>query len=189
MTMASTSTSSDTATTWEIDPARSRVTFAVHKRLLLVPLTVRGRFTDVAGTISLNAARPAASHVVTTIGAASLVTGNSMAGRQRDKHLRGPDFLDVERFPAITFASRGVLPVDAAAGHYRISGDLTIRGVTRAVELDTRAAPDQDPRLPRLKFTATTALNRHEFGLGWRSLRIGVGDEVTIALDVEAVRE
>ncbi len=188
MTTPATAHDTDTATTWEIDSARSRVSFAVHKRLLVVPLNVRGRFADVAGTISLSTARPASSHVAATIRAASVSTGNSMASRMRDKHLRGPDFLDVERFPTITFHSRAVTPVDPAAGSYRISGDLTIHGVTRPVELDTHAAPEQDPRLSRLTFSATTSLNRRDFGLTWRALYLGVGDEIAVALEVEADR-
>ncbi|HLZ71498.1 MAG TPA: YceI family protein [Dehalococcoidia bacterium] len=188
MTTPATANDSDTATTWQIDPARSRVSFAVHKRQLVVPRRVRGRFTEVAGTIALNAAQPSESHVAATIQTASVTTGNSMESRMRDKHLRGRDFLDVERYPAITFESRVVTPVDPAAGSYRISGDLTIHGVTRPVELETHAAPEQDPRLPRLSFSATTVVNRRDFGLTWRAWYLGVGDELAISIDIEAVR-
>lgn len=189
--MASSSTAAtgaDTATTWAIDPARSRVSFAVHKRQLIIPRRVRGHFAEVAGTIALNAARPAGSHVAATIQAASLTTGDGMESRMRDKHLRSSKFLDVERFPTITFESRTVTPIDPDAGTYRIAGELTIHGVTRPVELETQAAPEQNPRLSRLSFSATTVLNRREFGLSWRAWYLGVGDELAISLEVEAVR-
>lgn len=177
-----------TATTWAIDAARSRVSFSVHKRQLVIPRTVRGRFTELAGTVRLSAARPAESHVAATIQAASLTTGDGMEGRMRDKHLRGPAFLDVGRFPTITFESRAVTPVEPASGDYRIAGDLTIHGVARAVELALHAAPEQNPRLPRLAFSATTVLNRRDFGLSWRSWYLGVGDRIVVTLEVEAVR-
>lgn len=184
----SAATNADTATTWTIDPTRSRASFTVHKRQFVIPRTVHGRFTEVAGTIALNAAQPAHAHVAATIQAASLSTGHSMEGRMRDKHLRSPAFLDVERFPAIRFESREVTPVDAQAGAYRIAGDLTIHGVTRAVVLEMHAAPEQDPRLARLAFSAATVINRRDFGLTWRSWYLGIGDKLAISIEVEAVR-
>lgn len=176
---------SEALSTWQIDPERSRVAFAVHKRLLLVRhLIVEGTFADVAGTIELDATAPERSHVDVAIQVASVTTGNAM----RDKHLRGRLFFDVKRFPTIGFQSRYVTPLDPAAGAYRIGGDLTIRDVTRPVELDVFAAPDQDPWAERLRFRATVTLNRHDFGLHFRSPVIRIGDAAAITLDVEAVR-
>jgi polyisoprenoid-binding protein YceI len=172
--------------TWTIDASRSRVTFTVRKRRFLVQhLTVEGRFPEVTGTIVLDAAAPERSHVAATLQTASLDTRN----RRRDKHLRSAAFFDVERFPTISFESRAVTPIDPAAGTYRITGELTVRGVTRTVDLDTTVGPERDPRQPRLRFAATTRLDRHAFGLNWNSLLIKIFDEVTVLLEIDALRQ
>lgn len=179
-------TSANTATTWQIDPNRSRVTFTARKRMfLIVRLMVQGRFAEVNGTITLDAIVPANSSVTAAIQAASIDTGK----RMRDKHVRGEPFFDVEQFPTISFESVAVTQLDAAAGEYRIAGDLTIRGVTRRVVLDTHITPDQHPRLPRLQFTATTRLNRRDFGLNFNSPVLRIGDEISITLEIDAVRQ
>lgn len=185
MTTSTARPRSETISTWQIDPTRSRVAFAVGKRLFFVHrVTVEGTFADVAGGITLDAAAPERSHVAVAIQAASVTTGNAM----RDKHLRGGHFFDVQRFPTIGFQSRTVTPLDPVAGHYRIDGELTIRGVARAVALDVFAAPEQDPRAERLQFHATVTLNRHDFGIHFRSPVIAISAEAAITLDIEAVR-
>jgi polyisoprenoid-binding protein YceI len=124
-----------------------------------------------------------------TFAAASLWSGEP----ERDDHLRSEDFLHVERFPSISFRSTKVEP--AARNEYRVSGDLTIRGVARPVALDVRylgqgRSPFDDTRAG---FTATTRINRHDFGASWNAEMqdggVVVGDDVFITIDVEAILE
>lgn len=173
-----------TRSIYQIDPAASRVEFTVGKQLFFIlPLIVRGRFSDVQGTISLDEREPTTARAEATIGAASVNT--RMA--KRDKHLRNADFLDVERYPALTFRSHRVETVDRAAGHYRVMGDLTVHGVAREVALDTHYLPALgDGPARRLKLTLATALNRRDFGLVWNRPYLKVGDELTIRLEIEA---
>ena len=175
-----------TRSTWAIDPVHSHVQFAVRH---LVVSTVKGRFGDVSGTIVLDEQRLAGSSVDVEIDAATIDTREG----QRDAHLRSADFLDVEHFPTITFHSTGVEP--GRGGALRIAGDLTIRGVTRRVELEA----EQTGRGTGLSgaevigFEATTKINRKDFGLTWNAaLETGgfvVGDEIKITIDIEATRE
>lgn len=172
------------ATTWRIDPDHSRAGFAVRKRLFFVrQLTVIGRASGIAGALTLDKDRPDRSSVAATIAVATIDTGNA----RRDKQLHAPAWFDAEQSPTIAFQSRAVEPVDAAAGHYRITGDLTVRGITRSVDLDTRIDPAQTPEAGRLHFTATTTLNRRDFGLDWDSPFIKVFDEVVVTLEIAAV--
>lgn len=171
-------------TTWQIDPAASRVEFAIGKRLAFVRrLTVTGRFTDVRGKISLDEREPSAARADVTIGAASIDTGNA----RRDTHLRTADFFDVERYPTLRFTSRRIAAIDAAAGRYRVTGDLTIRDVTREVQLDAHYSP---PPLaasmgePGLMLTLTTEVHRADFGLGWSNPIIAIADDLTVTLAV-----
>jgi polyisoprenoid-binding protein YceI len=173
------------SSTWAIDPAHTDVGFAV-KHLMIS--TVRGRFGSVRGTIRLDEANLAASSVEVEIDAASIDTRQE----QRDAHLRSADFFDVERFPLITFRSRAVEAV--GEGRFKVTGGLTIHGVTREVVLD---AADEgrgvDPWGNRkAAFTAETRIDRREFGLGWnQALEAGgvlVANEIRITLDVQAVR-
>jgi polyisoprenoid-binding protein YceI len=172
--------------TWQIDPAHTTVEFAI-KHLMVT--TVKGYFGDVRGTIVIDEADPARSLVDATIGAASIDTRNA----QRDAHLRAPDFLDVERYPTITFRSRRVEPRGTNAA--RIIGDLTIRDVTREVVLDaTLEGRGRDPwGNERIGFSARTTIDRRDFGLTWNEpLETGgflLGDQVEISLDVEAIRQ
>lgn len=171
-------------TTWTIDPAHSSVEFAVRHLMIT---TVRGRFTGVKGTVTVDEAEPAKSTVEVVIDAASIDTREP----QRDTHLRSADFFDVERFPTLTFRST---TVDGVAGKpFRLAGDLTIHGVTRPVVLDV----EPEGRIKdawggiRSGFTATTKIKRSEFGLTWNQLLeaggVTVSDEVKIALDVQLV--
>jgi polyisoprenoid-binding protein YceI len=172
-------------TTWQIDPAHTEVGFSV-KHLMIS--TVRGRFAGVKGTIVLDEANPERSSVEAEIDAATIDT----RAEQRDAHLRSADFFDVEKYPTITFRSRRVERV--SDGRYRIVGDLTIRGVTREVVLDaTEEGRGRDPwGGDRLGFSATTTIDRRDFGLTWnQALETGgvlVGNEIKISIDVEAVK-
>ena len=173
-----------TATTWKIDTAHSTVEFAVKHMMFT---TVKGRFTDVSGTVEFDEHDPAGGHADITIAAASIDTRES----QRDAHLKSADFFDVERFPTLTFRST---KVEGTAQRFTVTGDLTIRGITRPVALDvTYEGKGKDPwGGERVGYTATAALNRKDFGLTWNAaLETGgflVGDEVKITLELQLIR-
>jgi len=179
---------------WTFEPGHTAAEFCVRHMMVT---WVRGHFKDVHGWLDLDPDDPAGARVEATIDARKLWTGEP----QRDEHLRGADFLDVERFPEITFKSRQVrlCGADEAA----VAGDLTIRGVTRPVELQVRhlgrwrtpwweGGVDKGPRV-RAGFVATTRIDRHDFGVSWNSVLdaggIVVGDDVFITLDAEAILE
>jgi len=172
--------------TYQIDPAASRVEFSIRKRLFFVKkLTVTGRFSAVEGTITLDEQDPGTAQAEVTIGAGSIDTGNA----KRDKHLLKADFFHVDQHPTLTFRSRRVEPVDAAAGRYRVVGDLTVRGVTRDVALETHYIPARGGEHDqRIALTLTAPLNRQDFGITWSSPVIKVADDLTITLTIEATR-
>jgi polyisoprenoid-binding protein YceI len=168
---------------WQIDPLTSRVEFTVRKRWFVVPLRVTGRFRDVQGVITFDEHDPTTAHASIIIGASSIDTGNA----RRDTHLRQEDFFHVDTHPAITFRSRRVDVKDRTASRYTVVGDLTVRGVTREVSLDAHyTAPHGGGDNRRLKLALTTTLNRRDFGLVWTHLLIGVADELTVQLAIEA---
>jgi polyisoprenoid-binding protein YceI len=149
---------------------------------------VRGQFRDVSGTLHIDEADPSRSTAEVTIQVASLTTAQD----QRDEHLRGPDFFDVERFPTITFRSTGAERLDADT--YRLTGDLTIRDVTHPVSIDfehTGATTDPFGNF-RAGFEGKVHVNRKDWGLTWNvALEAGgilVSDKVTLEIDVSAVR-
>ena len=168
--------------TWTIDPSHSEVSFKV--RHLGISKT-RGRFGSFRGDIVV-ADQPEQSRVAVEIDAASVDTKD--AGR--DEHLRGADFFDAESFPTLTFVTTGV---EQRGGQWIVSGDLTIRGVTKPVVLETElAGVVADPwGNERVGFVASTEVNREDFGLTWNAaLETGgllVGKTVQIDLEVEAV--
>ena len=173
-------------TTWNIDPAHSVAEFKVKHMMIS---NVKGIFPKVSGALFLNESDLANSRVEATIEAASIHTRDD----QRDAHLKSPDFFNVEKFPSLHFKSSGISIV--RDGELSVEGDLTIRGVTRkarfAVEGPT--PPTKDPwGNTRVAISATTKINRKDFGLTWNAaLETGgvlVGDEVTITLDVEFVK-
>ena len=173
------------STTWQIDPSHTGIEFAVKHMMIS---TVKGTFSDVSGTIVMDEADPSGSSVDVEIGAASIDTREE----QRDEHLRTGDFLDVENHPKITFKSRRV-EADGANG-LRVVGDLTIRGVTQEVVLEaTHEGQATDPwGNEKAGFTATTAIDRRDFGLTWNAaLETGgvlVGHEVRINLELQAAK-
>lgn len=172
-------------TVWDIDPSHSGVHFSV-KHLMVA--TVRGEFGNVSGTVEIDAEDVVRSDIRASIDAASINTREA----QRDAHLRSPDFLDVEKHPTIEFRSSRV---SRTADGFDVTGELTIRGVTRPVTLRVEAS-DTERRDPfgNLKrgASATARINRKDFGLEWNvALEAGgflVGDEVKIEIDIEAVR-
>ena len=150
---------------------------------------VKGQFKPVTGVITLDENDITRSHVEASIDAASIDTREP----DRDTHLKSADFLDVEKFPTLTFASTRV--TRAGSGELEVEGDLTIHGVTQKVTFGVEGPtpPGKDPwGNTRVGFSATTKINRKDFGLTWNAaLETGgilVGDEVTITLEVEAVR-
>ncbi len=172
-------------TTWTIDPAASRITFSVRKRLMFVArLTVTGSFPDVSGTITMDESDPTSAQAEVSIAVNSVRTGV----KQRDKHLLADDWFAAARHPHLTFRSRRIEELDAAAGRYRVTGDLTVRGVTRPVALDAPYTPAarNGTSAPRLKLSLSGSLNRHDFGLSWNKPHINVADAFDVALEVEA---
>lgn len=176
-------------TTWEIDPAHTQVELSVKHMMFT---TVRGRFGEVSGTIVADEENPEASSVEVEIDAASIDTGVD----DRDEHLRSEDFLFVEEYPKITFRSTRIEGAASEPGEeFLIAGDLTIRGETREVELDAvYEGQGTDPwGGTRAGFTATTEIDRREWGLTWnQALETGgilVGHDVTIDLSVQAVQQ
>lgn len=176
-------------TTWKLDPAHTSVEFAVKHMMFT---TVRGRFDDVEGTITIDESDPAAASVEVEIGAASIDTGVA----DRDNHLRSADFLDVANHPKLVFRSRRV---EGAAleegGTFKVVGDLEIRGTTREVTLEaTYEGQGQDPwGGTRVGFGATTEIDRQDWGLKWnQALETGgilVGNDVKIELAAQAVKQ
>jgi polyisoprenoid-binding protein YceI len=170
-------------TTYQIDPAASRVEFTIGKRLFFViPMVVTGRFAAVQGTITLDADEPSRARAEVTIGAASVDTGMG----KRDAHLRKADFFDVERYPHLTFTSRRIETIDRATGRYRVAGDLTVRGVTREVALDATYVPATGAGLRRIKLTLEGDLDRRDFGMVWNNPLLRIPDDLTVRLQIEA---
>jgi polyisoprenoid-binding protein YceI len=172
---------------WEIDSSHSSVHFVVRH---MVISKVRGQFARWSGTIfSDESGAPERSRVEVTIDASSIDTGVA----DRDAHLKSPDFLDVATYPEIKFTANNV--VKSSPERFRLIGQLTIRGVTKEVELDveyTGRAKDPWGNL-RAGFSAKTSIDRKEFGLKWnQALEAGgvlVADRVDIELEVEAVAQ
>ena len=175
-----------TITTWNIDPVHTTAEFKVKHMMIS---NVKGQFTAVSGVINLDEADITNSRVEASIDAASITTREP----DRDAHLKSPDFFDVEKHPTLSFFSTRV--THKADGELELEGDLTIHGVTRqvvfAVEGPTPPAKDPWGNI-RVGLTAITKINRKDFGLTWNSaLELGgvlVGDEVTITLDVQAIK-
>ncbi|HZI48502.1 MAG TPA: YceI family protein [Pyrinomonadaceae bacterium] len=175
-----------TTTTWNIDPVHTTVEFKVRHMMIT---SVKGHFTGVNGVLTLDEQDITKSHVEATIDAASINTREP----DRDTHLKSADFLDVEKFPTLTFASTRI--ARTGDDELQVEGDLTIHGVTRRVEFSVEGPtpPGKDPwGNTRIGWTATTKINRKDFGLTWNAaLETGgilVGDDVTITFDVEAIK-
>ena len=169
--------------TYVIDPAHTSVEF-VGRHLMITK--VRGRFPDVSGSITI-ADEPERSHAEIDIKVATLETGNV----DRDAHLRSPDFFDVDRYPDITFRSTGV--EEGPSGTWALTGDLTVREVTRPVTLQVEfeGASSSPMGDERIAFSAATEVDREDWGLTWNlALETGgvlVGKKVRIELNVQAV--
>jgi polyisoprenoid-binding protein YceI len=168
--------------TYQIDPKHSSAHFKVRHMMIA---NVRGKFDSVSGTVEYDSAKPDGARFDATIHVNSLHTGDP----QRDGHLKTPDFLDVEKFPTITFRSKKVVP--AGGRNYKATGDLTIRGVTKEATLDVEGLSDEvtDPwKLQRRGVAATTKVSRKDFGLVFDPDGAMVSDAVEITLDIEMTR-
>ena len=171
--------------TYKIDPAHSTITFKVHQYIT----TVAGKFTRLSGTVDVDPDHPEKSSVTAKIDVASIDTRIA----KRDAHLRSAEFFNVAKFPEITFKSRGVKRTGENTGD--ITGDFTMHGVTKTIILHAKLLgdPKTAANAQRTRWQVTTApLNRREFGLLFSSgaeAMSGISQEVTVDLDIEAVRE
>ena len=173
------------AVTYTIDPAHSTAGFKVRH---LMVANVRGEFSGVAGTVVFDASAPENSRVEARIDATTIHTRDE----QRDAHLKSADFLDVGKFPAIAFVSKKIA---GAGGEWKVTGDLTIHGVTKEVTLDVEGpAPEAKDPWGNVKSgaSAATKINRKDFGLVWNvALETGgvlVAEEIAITLELELLR-
>jgi polyisoprenoid-binding protein YceI len=173
------------ADSWNIDAAHSQITFTVRH---MVFAKVRGKFGKWTGTLQLDPADLGKSQVEVTIDAGSVDTSDA----QRDGHLKSPDFFDVAKFPSLTFKSKSVQT--RGADKARITGDLTLHGVTKEIALDAElSGRGKDPwGNERVGFSATAAVDRTEFGLNFNQvLETGgvlVGNKVDIDIDLQAIK-
>jgi polyisoprenoid-binding protein YceI len=181
-------------TRWFFEPGHSAAEFRARHMMVTY---VRGQLKNMRGILEVDTEEPEKSRVEATVDATQVYTGQP----ERDAHLRSEDFFDVEHHPEWTFQGTGVR--QASASEFEVTGDLTVRGVTRAVTFDVRylgqwdtpwweEGRDLGPRR-RAGFTAETSINRHDFGVSWNDVvdrgGVVVGDMVDVTIDVEAVLE
>jgi polyisoprenoid-binding protein YceI len=170
---------------WKLDPVHTSVTFTARQ---LMVSKVRGKFTKVSGAIHISE-DPAQSWVEVEIDPATVETGN----KQRDAHLRSPDFFAVERYPEITFRSTKI--EGSSPARFLVRGDLTVHGVTRPVTLDVEyhGRASNRPGGQWAGFSATTAVHRDDFGVTWNAALEGggvvVGKKIHLKLEVEAIKQ
>ena len=178
-------TSSTATSTWNIDPAHSAAEFKVKHMMIS---NVRGKFGGITGVLNRVEADQTQSTLEVSIDVGTVNTQDE----KRDGHLKSPDFFHVEKFPAMTFKSTHI---EKKGDGFTVTGDLTIHGVTKPAVLNVEdvSEPTKDPwGNTRIGLTATTKINRKDFGLGWNApLEAGgvvVGEEVAITLDVELIK-
>lgn len=175
------------ATTWTIDPEHSNVGFKVRHMMVS---NVKGNFEKFSGTVDIDDKDITKSKVSVTIDTASVATNV----QKRDDHLKSAEFFDVAKYPAMTFVSKKV--AKAGKDKLKVTGDLTLHGVTKEVVLDVEG-PSKESKDPwgniRRGATATTKINRKDFGLTYNAVLetggVAVGEEVVITLEVEMIRK
>ena len=184
--MSTLATPQTATTTWNLDPAHSVAEFKVKHMMIS---HVKGQFAKVTGMLTLDESDLTKSRVEALIEAASIETRDA----QRDAHLKSADFFDVEKFPTLSFTSTRMRRVGDA--ELAVAGDLTIHGILRNVVFNVEGPTPPAKDLwgnTRVGLSATTKINRKDFGLTWNAaLETGgilVGDEVTITLDVQFVK-
>jgi polyisoprenoid-binding protein YceI len=186
MTMVEAAQLTGTRTTWNFDPAHTLVEFSAKHMMFT---KVKGRFPEVKGTIVADLENLAESTIEVEIDAASIDSRQE----QRDAHLRSADFLDVENYPTVTFRSTRIEVLDKE--HLTVYGDLTVRGTTHEVALDTEIhGIGKSPFGTTVAgITAETSINRKDFGLTWNvALEAGgvlVSDKVNFLIEIEAVKQ
>ena len=170
---------------YTIDPAHSRIGFVARHAMVT---KVRGSFNDFEGKAYLDASDPAKSRVEVVIQAASIDTRNA----DRDNHLRSNDFFDMEKYPTIAFSSNSVEPLSDE--NYRVTGDLTIKGVTKPVAIDFEYAGSATDPFGNLRvgLEGSVVINRKDWGVAWNApLETGgllVGEKVTLEFEVSAIK-
>jgi polyisoprenoid-binding protein YceI len=173
-------------TTWNIDSAHTHAEFAVKHMMIT---TVRGEFKDIQGTVDFNEAEPAKSGLDVKIGVASLDSREE----KRDAHLKSADFFDAENYPYLHFVSKSVEVTGKNTG--KVTGDLTIRDVTRPIVLEVEYNGSQKSPWGTsvAGFTATAKVNRKDWNLNWNvALETGgwlVGDDVKISIESEIIKQ
>jgi polyisoprenoid-binding protein YceI len=175
------------ADSWQIDPMHTSVEFTVRHMMIS---NIKGVFEKTSGTVTVEGSDPTSAKIDATIDASSIDTRVD----RRDEDLKSPNFLDVAKYPTITFKSTKVEA--AGEGKWKVTGNLTLHGVTKSVVLDVESsgAPIKDPfGNTRAGASATTKINRKDFGLTYnKTLETGgvmVGDDVAISIDVEAIKK
>jgi len=180
-------TQSTKPTQWQVDPAHSAAHFSVRHLMIS---NVRGEFSKLSGSVVIDPQDLTRSTVEVSMETASVNTREP----QRDEHLRSADFFDVANHPAITFRSKRIAP--AGPGHFKLTGDLTIRGVTNEVTFDLEG-PTPEVKDPwgnvRAGVTATAKISRKDFGMTFNALIEGggvmVGDEVSLTIEAELIQK
>jgi polyisoprenoid-binding protein YceI len=184
--MATTTSTPASTITWKLDPAHSSAEFKVKHMMIS---NVKGSFNGLSGTLIEDPADPTRSTVEASVDISTINTGDP----QRDAHLKSADFFEHEKHPMMTFRSTKV--EKKGEREYAVSGDLTLHGVSKTVtfSVDGPSAPGKDPwGNTRIGLSATTKINRKDFGLSWNAaLETGgilVGEEVQISLDVQFIK-
>ena len=180
-----TATTSSLTGTYAIDPTHSQIGFGARHAMVT---KVRGQFNEFSGTGFFDAETPANSNLQVTIQAKSINTNNA----DRDTHLRSNDFFSMDEFPLITFASTAFSKADAET--YSVTGDLTIKGITKSITIDldyTGAAVDPYGN-QRIGIEGKTTINRKDWGVNWNAaLEAGgvlVGEKITLEFEISAIR-
>jgi polyisoprenoid-binding protein YceI len=184
--IANPTATTDTSSTWNIDPAHSVAEFKVRHMMISY---VRGEFSELSGVLKLDGTDYSRSTVEASIPVASVRT----VDEKLDAHLKNADFFDVERFPTLTFKSTTIR--STGGRNYAVTGDLAIHGVTQSVILNVNdvSEPSNDPwGNQRIGLSGSTKINRKDFGIVWNTALdsggVLVGDEVTISLDVQFIK-
>jgi polyisoprenoid-binding protein YceI len=170
---------------WQLDPYHTQVEFSAKH---LGMMTVRGSFDEVSAVADIDPEHPESSSVEVTISTASVRTNNAI----RDNDIRSGNYLEVDKYPVITFRSTGVEAIDA--DHYTLNGDLTIKETTRPVSLAVlKYGEFNDPMMGhRISYSATTKINRKDFGVHFNMVldgRMVVGEEIQIQIEGELVEQ